>query len=194
MIIWIKGAIKTLTGKTFYSFPADRQLEVEQILTARHPKSAGTAAKTLLTGLRIAIHLLRILTDSKQYQELLIRRCHHLRVVIGVEFGCGAAIDPNLILILLIMGKAIHGGMSDYAELKAESRSVAIWPGKSSTQVGSYYLDYLRLMLLLIPRPRFWNESVGWINRMFPETSLYRTLGLDQVPTQRVPWLCGSYQ
>ncbi len=86
------------------------------------------------------------------------------------------------------MGKAIHGGMSDYAELKA-GRSVAIWPGKSSTQVGLYYLDYLRLMLLLIPRATLL-ERIGRLDQSHvSRDKLYRTLGLDQVPTQRVPAL-----
>jgi len=185
-------AIKTLTGKTFYSFPADRQLEVEQILTGKdNPKSAGTAAKTLLTGLRIAIHLLRILTDSKQYQELQSAAATISASLLVLSSGA-AAIDPNLILILLIMGKAIHGGMSDYAELKA-GRSVAIWPGKSSTQVGLYYLDYLRLMLLLIPRATLLERIGRLINRMFPETS-YTGLWVSTKFRHKEYRLCGSYQ
>ena len=185
-------AIKTLTGKVFHSFPTDRQFEVEQILTGKdNPRSAGSAAKTLLTGLRIAIHLLRILTDSKLYQEIRSIASAISASLLVLSSGA-AVIDSNLILILLIMGKAISGGMSDYAELAA-GRSVAIWPDKSSTNVDLYYLDYLRLMLLLIPRTTLLERISRLINRMFPEIS-YTGLKVSTEFRNKEYQLCGSYQ
>lgn len=158
----------TIDGRRFVDFSDDRLFEVEQILTqAETPQSAHQTTRAILAGLRSIIWLVCILTDQNQMNDLRTWATV-LSGVIAVASNGMTVVDPEPLSFVLAAGKALGGGLTDCDRLLG-GEGVDLWPGETQFNLKLYYQDYLRLMLMVLPRATLVRHAGEQLDKILPD-------------------------
>lgn len=159
--------LKTIDGRFFSSLPDSREAEAEQILTGLgKPADARMAVRALTTVLRSMIHLAAILSDPERMEAIRVSAAG-TSVFIAVLTAGQIIIEPQVMAYLLAAGQAISAGMSDYERLSS-GWGVELWPTRGKLTIPSFYQDYLRLFLLLVPRSTILKRVAAKLQNLLP--------------------------
>jgi hypothetical protein len=165
--------LRTIDGRRFKDWPENRQCEVEMILTGLdRPDEAKTRVELLLTSLRSLIHLFWILSDAGQMAEIRSEATALSASLLVISSGM-TPIDPDILVYLLVIGRAVGNGLMDY-DCLATGQAVDLWPGATDFPLPFYYQDYLRLILFMIPRATLLERAGRQLERILPSPCFTR--------------------
>jgi hypothetical protein len=192
---WTQGtwhAYETLDGMMVSDLKGERPCEAERVLTGfSDPEAARITVRFIITSIRSLIHMTAILTDETRLSSFRAAAATLAGAVAVISAGT-VAVEPETITYLLVACQAVAKGMDEGRRL-IEGQSIPFWPGKESIEFSLVYRDYLRLMLLSMPRSVLVERSAQIIQELYPG-SHYTNLFVKTRYNHRTYALEGGYE
>ncbi|MDD2579085.1 MAG: hypothetical protein PHX55_06455 [Eubacteriales bacterium] len=168
--VWLQGGcqpIRMIDGRPMSELPSERRAEAEQILTGiDQPKLAILVTKTAITSVRALFHLLCQLLDQETMATIR-GTAAALSAAIAAASAGSVVVDPEMLTWLVVAGRSLQKGWTDTRKL-CKGYAVAIWPDEAVRTPDLFYEDYLRLFLLVQPRPRLVEQTGRRLSAWMP--------------------------
>lgn len=141
--------LRTPDGRPLSTFPAQRRLEVEQIIMDGSADEASRKVQNTIRAIRTIIHLADKFNDPVKRADYLTKAVTASGVIAALTLGA-VVIPPENMVYLYMLYDAHHDGKRDVSRL-TQGFGVRLWPGAG---LELYYPDYLRMLLLVQPTER----------------------------------------
>lgn len=141
---------KDMRGRFIDNLPTGSKLEIEKIIFGYEKDETNDFfARISIESMRFLCHLITNMTDNSKKAEIKSISAGLCAAVL-IASGGTIAIPPSAMDIVILLMLSMNSAVLDYKNL-AEGNPVSLLPVKGEKNIDTFYMDYMQLLLLMVP-------------------------------------------